>query len=126
VSFSRLQWNIFLDEGRRQIGEKIYCLPFKLEGTTATGLLLDPTTRKGEYTRSEYFSVFIEDRRLVLQSWLKMEPIPEDERKPENSITDFQELFKDPSIQIEDTSDLYEQKLGESENGLLQYTFTIV
>lgn len=127
VSLSRLRWNIFLDEGRRQIGEKIYCLPFKLEGTTATGLLLDPTSTKGEYTRSGYFSVSTGDSyRLRLQSWLKMEPISEVERKPANYVNDFQELFKDPSIQIEDTSDLYEQKLGESENGLLQYTFTVV
>jgi hypothetical protein len=126
ASFSRLRWNIFLDEGRRQIGEKIYCLPFKLEGT-ATGLLLDPTSRKGEYTRSGYFSVSTDDSyRLRLQNWVKMEPIPEVERKPTNYVNDFQELFKDPSIQIEDTSDLYEQKLGESENGLLQHTFTIV
>jgi hypothetical protein len=91
-----------------------------------TGLLLDPTSRKGEYTRSGYFSVPIDDNRLVLQNWLKMGPITEVEWKSENHVNDFQELFKDPSIQIEETSDLYEQKLGESENGLLQYTFTIV
>jgi len=108
ASLSRFKWNVFLDEGRRQTGEQIHCLIFSLEGTVASGLLLDPTKRKGEYTRSGYFSVSLgDDYHRIIEDWLRMKPSSEVERALENHRFDFQELFKHTSIQIGDAPPIY-------------------